>query len=169
MRGFTPAFLQGAAVLQVPTMPGPVKAPKMGTFGKIGAGVLTLGILLDTSGSQQNVLPLEQSAGSAFLARVLRSKDEAFLISFDVNVDLLSDYTSNAHALAHAMDKAEINVGTGGMGGMPSGTRSLKMLSIFSSSRSSSSKSSSTKGWGVSPRARRHLGQSHKLSGIRAE
>src|ERR1700760_905316 len=82
---------------------------------------LTLGILLDTSGSQQNVLPLEQQAGSAFLARVLRSKDEAFLISFDVNLDLLSDYTNNAHALARAMDKAEINVGTGGMGGMPSG------------------------------------------------
>src|SRR6202451_1402655 len=79
---------------------------------------LTLGILLDTSGSQQNVLPLEQQAGAAFLARVLRSKDEAFLISFDVNVDLLSDYTSNAHALAHAMDKAEINVGGGG-GGIP--------------------------------------------------
>src|SRR6202034_1267043 len=82
---------------------------------------LTLGILLDTSGSQQNVLPLEQQAGAAFLARVLRSKDEAFLISFDVNVDLLSDYTSNAHALSHAMDKAEINTGTGG-GGMPSGS-----------------------------------------------
>jgi VWFA-related protein len=79
---------------------------------------LTLGILLDTSGSQQNVLPLEQQAGAAFLSRVLRSKDEAFLISFDVNVDLLSDYTNNAHALAHAMDKAEINVGTGG-GGIP--------------------------------------------------
>ena len=82
---------------------------------------LTLGILLDTSGSQQNVLPLEQQAGAAFLSRVLRSKDEAFLISFDVNVDLLSDYTSNAHALSHAMDKAEINTGTGG-GGMPSGS-----------------------------------------------
>ncbi len=79
---------------------------------------LTLGILLDTSGSQQNVLPLEQQAGAAFLGRVLRSKDEAFLISFDVNVDLLSDYTSNAHALSRAMDKAEINVGTGG-GGIP--------------------------------------------------
>ena len=64
---------------------------------------------------------MEQEAGSAFLARVLRSKDEAFLISFDVNLDLLSDYTNNAHALARAMDKAQINVGTGGMGGMPSG------------------------------------------------
>jgi VWFA-related protein len=83
---------------------------------------LTLGILLDTSGSQQNVLPLEQQAGAAFLSRVLRSKDEAFLISFDVNLDLLSDYTNNAHALERAMNQAQINVGTGGGGGMPSGT-----------------------------------------------
>ncbi len=82
---------------------------------------LTLGILLDTSGSQQNVLPLEQEAGAAFLSHVLHSKDEAFLISFDVNTELLSDYTANARALARAMDKAQINVGTGGMGGMPSG------------------------------------------------
>src|SRR3984885_8855466 len=84
---------------------------------------LTLGILLDTSGSQQNVLPLEQQTGAAFLQRILRSKDEAFLISFDVNVDLLSDYTNNARALERAMDKAQINVGSGGLGGpLPTGT-----------------------------------------------
>ena len=84
---------------------------------------LTLGILLDTSGSQQNVLPLEQQAGSAFLERILRSKDEAFLISFDVNVDLLADYTNNPRALERAMNKAQINVGTGGLGGpLPTGT-----------------------------------------------
>ena len=35
---------------------------------------LTLGILLDTSGSQQYVLPLEQQAGSQFLDQVLRKK-----------------------------------------------------------------------------------------------
>jgi VWFA-related protein len=91
---------------------------KIKNFASENDQPLTLGILLDTSGSQQNVLPLEQQAGSAFLSRVLRSKDEAFLISFDVNVDLLSDYTNNAHALARAMDKAQINVGTGG-GGVP--------------------------------------------------
>lgn len=79
---------------------------------------LTLGILLDTSGSQQNVLPLEQQAGTAFLNRILRPKDEAFLISFDINIDLLADYTNNAHQLERAMDKAQINVGTGG-GGIP--------------------------------------------------
>jgi VWFA-related protein len=81
---------------------------------------LTLGIMLDTSGSQERVLPLEKEAGSQFLQRVLRSKDEAFLISFDVNVDLLQDYTNNAHQLSRAMDKAEINTAGGnGAAGIP--------------------------------------------------
>jgi VWFA-related protein len=81
---------------------------------------LTLGILLDTSGSQQRVLPLEQDAGSQFLERVLRAKDEAFLLSFDVNVDLLQDFTNSPHMLAHAMGKAEINTAGGnGGGGIP--------------------------------------------------
>jgi VWFA-related protein len=81
---------------------------------------LTLGILLDTSGSQANVLPLEQQAGAEFLRDVLRPKDEAFLASFDVNVDLLQDFTSSASQLAHAMDKAQINTAGGnGAGGIP--------------------------------------------------
>src|ERR1035438_4649859 len=45
---------------------------------------LTIGILLDTSGSQMNVLPLEQDSGATFLRDVLTPKDEAFLISFDI-------------------------------------------------------------------------------------
>jgi VWFA-related protein len=77
---------------------------------------ITLGILLDTSGSQQRVLPLEQDAGSQFLEQVLRKKDEAFLISFDVDVDLLQDYTNSPRQLARAMQKAEINT-AGGNGG----------------------------------------------------
>ena len=81
---------------------------------------LTLGILLDTSGSQQNVLPLEQETGSAFLKRVLRSQDEAFLVSFDVDVDLLQDFTNSASQLSRAMNKAEINTAGGnGAGGVP--------------------------------------------------
>ncbi len=81
---------------------------------------LTLGILLDTSGSQQRVLPLEQQAGSQFLQQVLRQKDEAFLLSFDVDVDILQDFTNSAHLLARAMNKAEINTAGGnGAGGVP--------------------------------------------------
>lgn len=74
---------------------------------------LTIGILLDTSGSQQNVLPLEQQAGAEFLKDVLTPKDEAFLISFDINVDLLSDYTNSPREIKRAMDKASINTGAG--------------------------------------------------------
>src|SRR5580704_1028262 len=74
---------------------------------------LTIGILLDTSGSQQNVLPLEQVAGAEFLKDVLTPKDEAFLISFDINVNLLSDYTNSPRELKRAIDKATINTGAG--------------------------------------------------------
>ncbi|HEY3628767.1 MAG TPA: VWA domain-containing protein [Terracidiphilus sp.] len=81
---------------------------------------LTLGILLDTSGSQQNVLPLEQDAGAQFLERVLKPKDEAFLLSFDVNVDMLQDFTNSSRQLARAMSKAEINTAGGnGAAGIP--------------------------------------------------
>jgi VWFA-related protein len=74
---------------------------------------LTIGILLDTSGSQQNVLPMEQEAGAQFLKDVLTPKDEAFLISFDINVDLLADYTNSPREIKRAMDKATINTGAG--------------------------------------------------------
>lgn len=74
---------------------------------------LTIGILLDTSGSQQYVLPLEQQSGAEFLKDVLTPKDEAFLISFDVNVDLLADYTNSPREIRRAMDKATINSGAG--------------------------------------------------------
>ena len=96
------------------------KQQKIRNFEARADQPLTLGILLDTSGSQQNVLPLEQSTGSNFLKQVLGAKDEAFLISFDVDVSLLEDYTNNAAQLSRAMDKAQINTAAGnGAGGIP--------------------------------------------------
>ncbi|MBE7181759.1 MAG: VWA domain-containing protein [Terriglobus roseus] len=74
---------------------------------------LTIGILLDTSGSMQNVLPLEKDAAADFLRDVIKSKDEAFLINFDINVDLLADYTNSTRELRRGLDKAEINTGAG--------------------------------------------------------
>jgi VWFA-related protein len=74
---------------------------------------LTIGILLDTSGSQINVLPLEQQSGAEFLKDVLTPKDEAFLISFDINVNLLSDYTNSPREIKRAIDSAQINTGAG--------------------------------------------------------
>jgi VWFA-related protein len=57
---------------------------------------------------------MEQEVGAAFLRDVLKSKDLAFLISFDVNVDLLHDFTNEPSQLRSAMDKAKINNGGGG-------------------------------------------------------
>ncbi len=79
---------------------------------------LTLGILIDSSVSQERVLPMEKEVGASFLSNVLRSKDEAFVISFDVNVDLLQDFTNSPRLLRSALDSAKIN-GGGGCGGVP--------------------------------------------------
>lgn len=79
---------------------------------------LTLGLLIDSSVSQERVLPIEKEVGGAFLREVLRPKDLAFVISFDVNVDLLQDYTNDPGDLRRAMNRARINSGGGG-GGIP--------------------------------------------------
>ena len=70
---------------------------------------LTFGILVDTSGSQRRVLPIEQDAAERFLGRVLRPKDLAFVFSFDLNVDLLSDFTGERRELMAAIHRARIN------------------------------------------------------------
>lgn len=85
---------------------------------------LTLGILIDSSGSQRNVLDMEKEVGGAFLRQILTDKDEAFVISFDISVDLLQDFTRDTHRLQAALNKAKINVdytsgGIPGLGGGP--------------------------------------------------
>jgi len=87
---------------------------------------LTLGVLIDTSGSQTRVLPMEKEVGAAFLRDVLTPKDLAFLINFDISVDLLQDYTSDAARLRRAMETTRINdgggSGAGGIAGAGQGT-----------------------------------------------
>jgi VWFA-related protein len=75
---------------------------------------LTLGILIDSSGSQMRVLEMEKEVGASFLNEILRPKDEAFVIGFDVNVDLLQDFTNDVRRLKAALNKAKINTGGGG-------------------------------------------------------
>ena len=84
---------------------------------------LTLGILIDASGSQQNVLDMEKQVGGAFLTDIIREKDLAFVLSFDVNVDLLQDFTSSTRKLKDALNSARINTGGGGgtIGGLGGG------------------------------------------------
>ncbi len=85
---------------------------------------LTLGIMIDASGSQRNVIDMEKEVGGAFLRQILTDKDEAYVISFDISVDLLQDFTRDVHRLQAALDKAKVNVdytsgGIPGMGGGP--------------------------------------------------
>lgn len=85
---------------------------------------LTLGIMIDASGSQRNVIDMEKEVGGAFLRQILTDKDEAYVISFDISVDLLQDFTRDVHRLQAALNKAKVNVdytsgGIPGMGGGP--------------------------------------------------
>jgi VWFA-related protein len=80
---------------------------------------LTLGILIDSSGSQQRVLEMEKEVGANFLSEILRSKDEAFVISFDVDSNLLQDFTNSPRRLREALNSARINAPPSSCGGLP--------------------------------------------------
>ena len=66
---------------------------------------LTLGLLVDTSRSQDNVLDAERNASRSFLDQMLvQPKDKAFLIHFDREVELLQDLTSSREKLQSALE-----------------------------------------------------------------
>lgn len=70
---------------------------------------LTLGLVVDTSGSQRRVLGEERSASFRFLEQVLREdKDLAFVIHFDSEVELLQDLTSSRRQLESALDQLQM-------------------------------------------------------------
>jgi VWFA-related protein len=71
---------------------------------------LTLGLLMDTSGSMMEVIPAEKQVGGEFIQQLLTPKDEAFFISFDTDVRLLQDLTSSAHRIKEAMESAHLGV-----------------------------------------------------------
>jgi len=67
---------------------------------------LTLGLLVDTSGSQRTLLSDERDASQAFLDDTLRpDKDKAFLIHFDREVELLQDLTNSREKLQKALNE----------------------------------------------------------------
>ncbi|MGA2134513.1 MAG: VWA domain-containing protein [Bryobacteraceae bacterium] len=71
---------------------------------------LTLGLLVDTSRSQRSVLDAERSASFTFFDHVLRpAKDQAFVIHFDHEVELLADLTASREKLNKALRELEIN------------------------------------------------------------
>src|SRR2546430_107677 len=98
---------------------------------------LTLGILIDTSGSQLRVLDMEKEVGGAFLKQILTDKDEAYVMDFNVDADLVQDYTRDVHRLQAALNKVKINsgvtYGTGlpGAGGGPVPTASQRGTVLY--------------------------------------
>lgn len=67
---------------------------------------LTLGLLVDTSMSQRNVLDAERTASQHFLDQMMTdARDKAFLIQFDREVDLLADVSADKNKLRSAIDQ----------------------------------------------------------------
>jgi VWFA-related protein len=98
---------------------------KIAFFSKEVTLPITLGLLIDTSGSEQNRLGAEQAAASRFLERVMRKGDMAMVISFDLDVDLLADFTDDRAQIERAINKARIGAVSGGVvtpGTIPSNT-----------------------------------------------
>ena len=90
---------------------------------------LTIGLLIDVSGSQVNLIQIERDAAAQFFTQVLRKKDEAFLLSFGEEAELLQDYTNSPKLLINAMRELRVSGGAGGIGpgpvptmGQPRGT-----------------------------------------------
>jgi VWFA-related protein len=77
-------------------------------FAKESDLPLTLGLLVDTSLSQRRVLDQERSASHGFLDQMLRvDKDQAFVIHFDREVELLQDLTSSRDKLEVALEQLQ--------------------------------------------------------------
>lgn len=86
-------------------------------FSKQTDTPLTLVLAVDTSPSQQRVLPAEQEASKQFASQVLRPKDAFAVLHFDVEVELLQDFTADLKYLTKAIDDTQIN--GGGAGPLP--------------------------------------------------
>jgi hypothetical protein len=82
---------------------------KVAYFSKEVNLPISLAILVDTSGSQVDVLGAEQDAASRFVHRVLRKTDEALVMSFDTDVNLLADFTEDRGVLDRAIHSAQVN------------------------------------------------------------
>src|SRR5713226_10088715 len=76
---------------------------------------LTIGLLIDISGSQARLIEDERRAAYQFFSQVLRKKDMAFLISFGPEAELLQDFTNSPSLLQAALDGLHVESGVGGL------------------------------------------------------
>ncbi len=76
---------------------------------------LTIGLLIDVSASQGNLIEIERNAAYQFFGSVLRKQDLAFLISFGSDAELLQDYTNSATLLRKGLEGLQVNSDVGGL------------------------------------------------------
>src|SRR5437016_14068711 len=76
---------------------------------------LTIGLLIDISGSQARLIEDERRAAYQFFSQVLRKKDMAFLISFGPECELLQDFTNSPRLLQSALEGLHVESGVGGL------------------------------------------------------
>jgi VWFA-related protein len=76
---------------------------------------LTIGLLIDVSASQMNLIDIEKNAADQFFNNVIRPKDLAFLISFGADAELLQDYSSSPRLLRKGLEGLQVNSDVGGL------------------------------------------------------
>src|SRR5579863_6852354 len=103
---------------------------------------LTIGLLIDISGSQARLIEEERRAAYQFFSQVLRKKDMAFLISFGPEAELLQDFTNSPRLLQSALEGLHVESGVGGLhpgpvptSGQPRGTVLFDAVYLASTDR----------------------------------
>jgi VWFA-related protein len=76
---------------------------------------LTLGLLVDVSASQERLMDIEKRAAYEFFKQVLKPKDEAFLLSFGAEAELLQDRTNSPNLLEDGLNQLHLSVPLGGL------------------------------------------------------
>lgn len=76
---------------------------------------LTIGMLVDVSASQGNLIETERNAASVFFNQVIKKRDQAFLISFGADSELLQDLTNSTKLLQKGLNEMKPNFGFSGI------------------------------------------------------
>jgi VWFA-related protein len=76
---------------------------------------LTIGLLVDTSKSQERLMDIERRAAFQFFSKVLRKNDLAFLMQFGAEAELLQDQTNSPKLLQDGLNQLRLSVPVGGL------------------------------------------------------
>ena len=107
---------------------------------------LSLGLVIDTSVSQAQLLPTEREKAGAFLHAVLGVSDRAFVMCFDQEVVLLQGLTAEMALLARAIDAVHADVGSAPSPADPSEGRRPRGTRLYDAIQQASALLSGQKG-----------------------